>query len=243
MKSQTKILLISNIIILTILVWLLIRENYPQRIYQKLNPSEIKESNSKISYWFSRDELFEVLPKDSNSIVFLGNSLTQQFELAELFRNVNMKNRGIVGDITKGVLQRLNPIVALQPKQIFIEIGINDLFMNIPQDTLLQNYAQIIDTIKLHCPKTKLYIQSIFPVSNSKPSLETFDTKKINDGIKLVNEKLKRLASSKKTNYIDLYNKFVLNGELADKYTTDGLHLNGGAYMLWTETLKPYIEE
>jgi len=63
-------------------------------------------------------------------IVFLGNSITQDDNWDSLFNNHAFYNRGISGDVTDGVLQRLGEIVYVKPTAVFIEIGINDLFNN-----------------------------------------------------------------------------------------------------------------
>ena len=116
--------------------------------YSASNPVTVEKAdnkkNLKIKYWLNRQELFEVLPKDSNSIIFLGNSLTQNFELVELFKNINIKNRGINGDIIVGVLNRLKPIIQTQPKKIFIEIGINDHGAGISKDSVIINYKELL---------------------------------------------------------------------------------------------------
>ena len=46
-------------------------------------------------YNYQRRSLFEVLPVLSSDIVFLGNSITDGCEWAELFNNRHVKNRGI----------------------------------------------------------------------------------------------------------------------------------------------------
>ena len=46
-------------------------------------------------YNLQRRSLFEVLPVYSSDIVFLGNSITDGCEWAELFNNRHVKNRGI----------------------------------------------------------------------------------------------------------------------------------------------------
>ncbi len=243
MKTQTKILLICNALLVFLIIWLLMRENYPKRIYDKLTILKTNSPDQKIEYWFNRNKLFEFFPKDSNSIVFLGNSLTQNFELAELFHKANLKNRGIVGDITKGVLQRLKPIIESQPKKIFIEIGINDLFMEIPPDTLLKNYTLILNELQLQCLHTKIYAQSLLPVSFNSTTLSKVNASRINNDINYVNKKLKEYVAKKNLGYIDLYSEFQLNGTLDASLTLDGVHLNGKGYLLWTKILIPYVEE
>ena len=84
-------------------------------------------------------ELFESLSRNSHSIVFLGNSLTQNFELSEFFPNHKIKNRGINGDVSAGILNRVKSITALHPSKIFIEMGINDLGTGVSNDRILKN--------------------------------------------------------------------------------------------------------
>ena len=62
-------------------------------------------------YNLQRRSLFEVLPVYSSDIVFLGNSITDGCEWAELFNNRHVKNRGISGDRSGWLLDRLDPIV------------------------------------------------------------------------------------------------------------------------------------
>ena len=53
-------------------------------------------------------QLYESYPKSKNDIVFLGNSITDRVDWNELLGKSNVRNRGISGDITFGVLQRLH---------------------------------------------------------------------------------------------------------------------------------------
>ena len=46
---------------------------------------------------------------------------------SEIFQNPNIKNRGISGDVTEGILYRINEITESQPLQVFLMIGTNDL--------------------------------------------------------------------------------------------------------------------
>ena len=49
-------------------------------------------------YNYQKRSLFEQLPIRGNDIVFLGNSITDGGEWAELFNNRHVKNRGISAD-------------------------------------------------------------------------------------------------------------------------------------------------
>lgn len=195
------------------------------------------KTNNGISYFLNRQQYFEVFPKDSNSIVFLGNSLTQNFEVTELLKDLRIKNRGIYGDFTAGVLNRITPIIQSHPQKVFIEIGLNDLLHNIPRDTVLRNYEKLIDT--LQGGGSKVYVQSLLPISNTG---EAANLPHINDDIRFLNEKLKQYALAHNATYVDLYARFALNGTINAKYfITDGEHLNGEGYLLWAELVKPHV--
>ncbi|GAA4754960.1 SGNH/GDSL hydrolase family protein [Flavisolibacter ginsenosidimutans] len=195
-------------------------------------------------YYLDRNKLFEAMPADSNAVVFLGNSLTQYFELAEFFPGVHVKNRGIHGDMMEKVLLRLSPIIASQPKKIFIELGINDIEQKVPKERLLDMYDRLLDTLKNTCPSTKLYVQSILPVADTSLYLPTsYCSPQMNKDIVFMNRQLRWLAQRKACRFIDLHDKFSLHNELNPAYSVDGVHLSGEAYVLWAKILRPYVEE
>ena len=73
--------------------------------------------------WVGKTTLFEALPNTPGEIIFVGNSITDGCEWAEMFGNPSIKNRGIGGDKIKGVLLRLPEITESLPQKIFIQIG------------------------------------------------------------------------------------------------------------------------
>ncbi|HEY4155590.1 MAG TPA: sialate O-acetylesterase, partial [Puia sp.] len=54
--------------------------------------------------------LFESYPNSTQDIIFLGNSITYGTDWNELLQMPRARNRGISGDISFGVLQRLEEI-------------------------------------------------------------------------------------------------------------------------------------
>ncbi|HTC00942.1 MAG TPA: GDSL-type esterase/lipase family protein [Ferruginibacter sp.] len=192
-----------------------------------------------INHHLMRIELFQKMPIKQNNIVFLGNSLTQYFELAEFFQNVNIKNRGIAGDVTSGVLKRLNEITQNKPSKIFIEIGINDILSGLSTDSIYSNYSKIIDSIRIQSPETVLYIQSLLPTSKS---INNNDSKALPHIIDL-NTRLSSLCRTKKIIYIDLYSHFLVNNEInAALFSKDQLHLNSDGYILWKNLINEYVK-
>lgn len=95
------------------------------------------------TYYYQRASLFEQLPTSSDDILFIGNSITDGGEWSELFQNPHVKNRGISGDTTWGVYDRISVLLKGKPAQIFLMIGIN----NVPQGESPNNIASDIQQI------------------------------------------------------------------------------------------------
>lgn len=189
-------------------------------------------------YYQQRLEFFMKMPTHAHEIVFLGNSITEAGEWQELFASKrNVINRGISGDVSFGVIARLNEVLSAQPDQIFLLIGINDLKRGIPQEMLLRNYERIFKRIKEASPKTKLIAQSILPINESMISndYKRISNLKINE----VNQALLKLAKQYQITYLDLHPLFEdQSGQLKKEYTTDGIHLKMPAYILWASYIK-----
>lgn len=191
-------------------------------------------------FYDQRRSLFESMPTRKNEIILLGDSITNCANWDELFPNEKVKNRGISGDITLGVLDRMDEIVKRKPKKIFILIGINDISLGIEKNIILANYKGIISKIKNDSPKTTVYIQSILPTNDA------FDTFKKHQGkmdiIKAVNSDLEELAKENSVIFLNIFPEFLdEQGKLSKIYTNDGLHLLGDGYLHWASLLKKHI--
>lgn len=174
---------------------------------------------------------------------FLGNSITDGCEWSELFNNSNFKNRGISGDIVQGVYERLDPIIEGHPQKIFLLIGINDVSHDLKADTIVRAIDKVVLKINKVSPKTKLYVQSLFPVNEDFGKF-LGATKKGGDVIE-INAALLQMCIEREVTYIDVYSHLVSkeSGKLDPKYTNDGLHLLGEGYILWKSILDKYIIE
>jgi lysophospholipase L1-like esterase len=197
-------------------------------------------NEGEIKFFLGRDEVFTALPNDSNEIIMLGNSLTHNFEWHEIFPDFNIKNRGINGDITLGVLQRLPEITASNPTKIFIEIGINDIQQGYDVNSIIKNYENILLAIKTQSPSTKVYVQNILPTNLNLYGSD----KNIKEVIYEVNAKLETLCATYKITFIDLYSEFNDEGNLKPQYDCgDHLHLSGAGYLKWCELISNFIAE
>lgn len=195
------------------------------------------------TFYYQRATLFEELPVTSRDIIFLGNSITNGAEWAELFDNKHVKNRGISGDICMGVYDRLDAILKGKPAKIFLLIGINDVNRGTPADTIVKRIGMIARKIKADSPKTKLYLQSVLPVTDHYKMFQGHTSRW--QVVPQINKGLARLAEQEGLTYIDLYSHFVdgQTGKMNTAYTNDGLHLLGKGYRKWVEIVKPYIRK
>lgn len=170
---------------------------------------------------------FKAKPLQTGDIVFIGNSITELGgNWGQRFNNSKVKNRGIAGDVTAGVLNRLAEICYYKPKKVFLKIGINDLFHNeLTPEYVINNIKLIVAKIHLESPETKIYVQTILPTANNNPSKER---------IAATNTILKAMTPTNYLQIIDLHSRFAdQNDFMIGSYTTDGLHLTELGYLAW----------
>lgn len=194
------------------------------------------DSSYRSTYYEQKATLHQLLPDTKGEIIFLGNSITDIGEWAEIWQNSKVKNRGISGDITFGVLARLDEILSSRPTKLFIMIGVNDIARNIPDAVILANYRRIIDRVQAASPKTQLIMQSVLPTNDEFKPFKNHYGK--DDRIRAVNNGLQALCADTGVVFVNLYPRFLdASGKLDKQYTNDGLHLTGAGYMLWKKIL------
>ena len=192
------------------------------------------------TYYYQRATLFEQLPVTSDDILFVGNSITDGGEWAELFDNPHVKNRGISGDTTWGGYDRISTLLKGKTRQIFLMIGINNVPQGVGADSIASDIRMIVRKIKSESPETEVLLQGVLPVN---PDLNMFSghTSKW-QLIPDINKAIMEVADNEKVNFIDLYSHFVNEeGKMSVEYTNDGLHLMGKGYILWRDIVAPYL--
>lgn len=204
--------------------------------------TSFSQENKFGTYYNQRYSLFQRLPDTNGEIIFLGNSITDGGEWCELFGNKNVKNRGISGDTTDGVLFRLGEVTKSKPKMVFLLIGINDLARGISKDTVFQNICTIAQDIRKDSPKTRVFIQSILPVNPIYNMFKTHTDK--TSEVMWINSQLKTWCEQEHFQFIDLFSRFKSpdSNLMNPKMSNDGLHLLGDGYLLWVNILNPYMK-
>lgn len=196
-----------------------------------------------LSHYAERVEQFQSEKKiGKKDIVLLGNSLTENGgDWGKRFNRKHVRNRGIIGDNTEGVLNRLQEITQGEPKQLILTIGINDLSQGLNLYTLLENTEKIITTVQKESPNTKISLQSLLPINEEKCWYRLMKGK--TKTIIAYNAMLRELAEKHQLTFIPAYSLFLEEGtdQLKGSLTRDGLHLNEEGYQIWSEFLKPYL--
>jgi lysophospholipase L1-like esterase len=170
-------------------------------------------------------------------IIFLGNSITERGDWKKVLNDSTVINRGIGGDITYGVLKRLQDITDRDPSKVFILLGINDIGKDIPDVVIADNYLKIVREIHDKCPKTVIYVESVLPVNPELPHFPQHYDKQ--EQILALNKLLASHAKEGDYTYIDIFHLFVdAGGRLVSQYTYEGLHLKPPAYTIWVDYLK-----
>lgn len=179
---------------------------------------------------------FKADPKSKTDFVFLGNSITAGTDWAKLLDLPQAKNRGISGDITFGVLERLQDVIDGKPAKVFILIGINDISRNIPDSVILKNYKTMIARIRKGSKKTHIYFNTLLPVNSAFEKFKNHYGK--DEHILWLNDEIRKFAA-KNVTVIDLYPNFTdQDKHLRAELTKDGLHLIPAGYQVWAEFLK-----
>lgn len=204
---------------------------------------EAQEKYEYNEFYYQRSSHFEMLPVDSDDIVFLGDSQTNGCEWHEMLGNPNVKNRGISSDVIQGFADRVQPIIDGRPAKLFILGGVNDISHDLTPDSIATAMRNLIVKVRKGAPSTKIYLQSLLPIDNSFRRYKAMTGKE--SVIVETNKLLKKVAEETGATWIDLYSRMVdpATGNMRKGLTNDGLHLLGAGYAVWRDAVLPYVEE
>lgn len=172
---------------------------------------------------------FEAFPIAPDDVVFLGDSITAGGPWEELFPGIRVRNRGIGGDTTDGVLRRLEQVTSGGPAKVFLLIGTNDLARGASEAEIVAGIEEILDGLKQQTPDTEVYLQSVLPRGAG-----------YRDEIEALNARLAEVAIEMGAAWVDLYPAFLDEGTgaIRAELSNDALHLLGPGYTLWREQIE-----
>lgn len=107
-------------------------------------------------------------------------------------------------------------------------VGVNDILSGYEQDYTLQYYDKIVSVLKNKFKK--ILLVSMLPTDNIR----------VNKASILLNQKLSELY---KNDFFDIYDKFLEKDLIANRYTTDGIHLNHDGYDLLNSLLDNKVDK
>lgn len=164
-------------------------------------------------------------------VVMIGDSLTDHAEWGELFPGISIVNRGVTGDTTRGVLNRMDSISSTRANKAFVMIGINDLTQKESTEDVFSNYEEIITELKSN--GITPFVQSTILAGDSK--------KELNEMIEALNCQLEALSQREGLVFIDLNRGLTKDGSLDKSFSVDDVHLNGEGYLVWKRSIEEYV--
>lgn len=224
-KSAFLVLFSINLLALAGWLYLSVRYNWWERFYKKLFPPPLG------NLWEVETEKQKTVYAKTATIVMLGNSITHEGEWAELLQRSDVVNRGISGDVISGFLARLDLILALNPKIIFIEGGINDLQAGREPEWVAQQYEELV--LKIKAKGIRPVVTLTFYVRHATH---------LNPKVRKLNELLQTMCTKYSVDVIDINHIIAPEQILLPEYTYDGLHLRAAGYGVWRDAILNYLK-
>ena len=184
--------------------------------------------------------------KNEDRVVFMGDSITDSWKLAEYFPGKPYINRGISGQTTPQMLIRFRPdVIDLKPKVVVILAGTNDIAGNTGPMTIeaiegnLQSMAELARANGI-----RIVMASVMPISDygknkdGQPIVQS--TRRPPARILAMNQWIKKYTADNGLVYLDYFAALVDDkGFMKADLSRDGLHPNEKGY----EIMKPLAEQ
>ena len=191
-----------------------------------------------------RYDSFKVLETNNESIVFIGNSITDMHCWPEAFKTstgeyLPIVNRGNSGTYSTEQSNNLESYINGKPKKVFMMIGTNDIAtrgLNFTGEQVLEQIKSMVDRIWMRSPETKIYLYCILK-SNYGYRVESTWL----HANELIEEYVAK-TNSDKLKYVDIYDELtcVANGGV---WSYDKLHLTAAAYEIWCQNICEHLAE
>ncbi len=182
--------------------------------------------------------------KSEDRVVFMGDSITDGWKLAEYFPNKPYINRGISGQTTPQMLIRFRPdVIALKPKAVVILAGTNDIAGNTGPMTIemiTANYASMAELAKAN--GIKVVFSSVLPIHDYGKN--KVSERRSPENILKLNDWLKAYCKANGHTYLDYFSKTVDDkGMLKAELAGDGLHPNAEGYKIMAPLAEAAIQQ
>ena len=185
----------------------------------------------RLKWWNSREQ-------DRGAVVFLGDSITQGWgSLKQDFPQLKTANRGISGDVTRGVLYRLKEdVLDLDPKAVVLLIGTNDLEENGDPEVIARNVKLILQQCQARHPRMPVIVCKVMPSDASK--------RRPADKIRRLNALVDEIVKAEPLVRCDTWSIFADEaGNARPGEFPDLLHPNAAGYAKFAAALRPIFAQ
>jgi lysophospholipase L1-like esterase len=208
------------------------------------NIAEQLQDWNQLGRYYADNERLKALPPEPKRVVFLGDSITDMWKLADYFPGKPYVNRGIGGQTTAQMLVRVYPdVIDLKPAAVVILAGTNDISHNTGPETLTmvqENIQAIVELAQGH--GIKVVLCTLLPVSDYTARKQTISRPPAD--ILKVNAWLREYAPKVNAVLADYYPALVDDkGMLREGYADDGLHPNAKGYPLMVPIAQAAIDK
>ncbi|QNQ07622.1 GDSL-type esterase/lipase family protein [Sphingomonas alpina] len=171
--------------------------------------------------------------RGEHRVVFLGDSITDMWNLSSAFPGKPYINRGIGAQVTAQMLVRFETdVVALKPSAVIILAGTNDVsgFLQVETPaTILANITAMADIADAR--GIRIILSSILPVNDYTDNARHVVKERPPETLRAINVALRDLARHRGYVYADYAAPLAdKRGLLCAECTGDGLHPNSMGY-------------
>ncbi|WP_375419594.1 GDSL-type esterase/lipase family protein [uncultured Sphingomonas sp.] len=166
-------------------------------------------------------------------VVFLGDSITDKWDLAVSFPGRRYVNRGIGSQVTAQMLLRFHQdVIALKPAAVVILAGVNDVQGFLQQERPEQveaNWEAMADLADRH--RIAVVFGSLLPVNDYSEAARNVTKERNPDELRALNAWLERFCRRRDYAFADYYHALVdRQGLMAAHYSADGVHPLAAGY-------------
>lgn len=194
------------------------------------NLARFREANTKLGF-----------PAEGESrVVFLGDSITQGWDLSVFFKGMPYVNRGIGGQTTPQILLRFRQdVIALKPNFVVILAGTNDIAENTGPtsvEAIEDNLKSMVELARKN--GIRPILASLLPAASYpwRPEIRPIDK------MLALNQWMKQYAVTESIGYVDYYSAMVNDQHgLKPEFSGDGVHPNEAGYAVMTSIVADAI--
>jgi acyl-CoA thioesterase I len=181
-----------------------------------------------------------------NRVIFLGDSITDYWKLADYFPGRPYINRGIDGQTTPQMLVRFRQdVIDLHPKVLVVLAGTNDVAGvtgRTRNEEIEANYASMAELATVN--HIRVVFASLLPVNNYSEDAKENYALRPPERILALNQWLRNYCAKNGFVYLDYFSALVDGkGMMTRPLSDDGLHPNAAGYKVMAPLAEAAIEK